>query len=215
MEPRFAPHGALDPLALLELGVHEKLSRRWDYALVIVPNDLVPRDRLFALGVPSSVLEVAVMSSARLGAAAQLAERLAALALHLLGHLWGLDHAKHGPMRPPADEQDLYLVPFPEEQRTAFRSRFAEAADTRLEEQSRRWDRVSFYWNTLLVAPRELLNDIWDYTPRCLCFGSSNLGSCHAAPAGANRRAARASWCSARCWSAWLHCGSRSLRFPG
>jgi hypothetical protein len=164
-EPRFAPHGALDPLALLELGVHEKLSRRWDYALVIVPNDLVPRDRLFALGVPSSALEVAVLSSACLGAAAQLAQRLAALALHLLGHLWGLDHAKHGSMRPPTDEHDLHLVPFPDQQRTAFASRFAEASNTRLEEQARRWGRMSFYWNTLLIAPRELLDDVWDYAP--------------------------------------------------
>jgi hypothetical protein len=164
-EPRFAPQGALDPLTLLELGVHEKLSRRWDYALVIVPNDLVPRDRLFTLAVPSSALEVGVLSSVRLGPPEQVAERLAALALHVLGHLWGLDHAEHGPMRPPADEQDLHLVPFPTHQCEELAQRFAEAANGRLQEQARRWSRVSFYCNTLLVAPRELLDDIRDYAP--------------------------------------------------
>lgn len=164
-EPRHVPYGALDPVPLLELGVHEKLSRRWDYALVVVPNDLLPRDRIFTLGVPSSALEVAVMSSAHLGALPLVAERLAALALHLLGHLWGLEHAAHGPMAPPEDEEALHLVPFPEHQRAALVARLAEAADTRLEEQARRWGRLSFYWHTLLVAPRELAGDIWSYAP--------------------------------------------------
>src|SRR3712207_4414883 len=90
-----------------------------------------------SLGVPSSALEVAVMSSARLGSPQQISERLAALALHLLGHLWGLDHAEDGPMRPPEDEQALRLMLFPEQQRVALASRFAEAADVRLEEQVR------------------------------------------------------------------------------
>ena len=82
----FAPRGSLKPLNLLEMGSEERLFQRWDYALVVVPNELQPRRRISALGVPSSALEVAALSSARLGRKDEdLAERLAALAQHLLG----------------------------------------------------------------------------------------------------------------------------------
>jgi hypothetical protein len=49
----YAPRGSLPPLELLELGAQEKLLRRWDYALVLVTNELQPRRRISTLGVPS------------------------------------------------------------------------------------------------------------------------------------------------------------------
>nr|WP_290669345.1 hypothetical protein [Ardenticatena sp.] len=160
----FLPRGALSPLDLLEIGVQEKLYRGWDYALVIVPNDLHPRYRPFVIGVPSSALEVAVLSTARLGASATLADRIVGLALHLLGHLWGLEHGD-GPMRPPEDPQAIVPQPFTSEQWETIMGRLRETADMRLEEESVRWPRFVFYWRTLRANPRSLLADILGYAP--------------------------------------------------
>jgi hypothetical protein len=109
----FMPRGALDPVDLLEIGVAEKLHRHWDYVLVVVPNELISRHGPSTLGVPSSALEAAVASTSRLGSGPELAARLTALALHLLGHLWRLDHAEEGPMRPVTDPDELEPAPFP------------------------------------------------------------------------------------------------------
>ena len=154
------PRGALDPLPLLELGAEEKLHRHWDYAVVLVPNELRPRKRIATLGVPSSALETAVASSARLGSGARMAERLAALVLHLLGHLFGLEHADTGPMRPLEESEDRSPEPFPPEQLAAIRRQLEESTDPRLEEQAVRWGRAAFYWRAFWADPRGILRDI-------------------------------------------------------
>ncbi len=161
----YMPLGALDPLPLAELGAEEKIYRHWDYAIVLVPNELNPRHRVFTLALPSSALEVAVVSSARLGHDENLAERLAALVLHELGHLWGLDHAWEGPMHPPAAPELLRVTPFPPEQQDHIRAYLRTVADARLEEQQPRWNALSFYVRTFLVNPREILGSIWGYAP--------------------------------------------------
>ncbi|WP_457630593.1 hypothetical protein [Oceanithermus sp.] len=161
----YHPRGALDPVDLLELGVAEKLHRHWDYVLVLVPNELLPRHAPSALGVPSSALEAAVLSSSRLGSGEELVERLVALALHLLGHLWGLDHAPAGPMRPVDDPAGLRVEPWPEDQLAQLRQQLAEAAAARLEEQRARWGAPAFYWRTFLKDPRGILEAIWGYSP--------------------------------------------------
>ena len=133
----FPAAGVLKPLPLLELGAEEKLHQQWDFCVVIVPNDLEPRQRISTLGIPSSALEVAVLSSARLGPVDALSERLAALALHLLGHLFTLEHAEEGPMRPPNEVGRLTLEPFPKEQLEIARDALRDVADARLEETHR------------------------------------------------------------------------------
>jgi len=161
----YQPHGALDPVDLLELGVAEKLHRHWDYVLVLVPNELIPRHSPSALGVPSSALEAAVVSSSRLGSGEELVERLVALALHLLGHLWGLEHAPSGPMRPVDDATELRLEPWPPQQLQQVRLQLAEAAAARLEEERARWGVLAFYWRTFFKDPRGILEAIWGYAP--------------------------------------------------
>jgi hypothetical protein len=173
-ERRYPPYGALEPLPLLELGVHEKLSRRWDFALVLVSNDLRPRTRIFTIGVPSSALETIVLSSARLGDPADIPERLAALALHLLGHVWGLEH-EEGLMTPPEDCGTLRVAPFPAQQQDAVAARLAEVADARLEEQSQRWNRLTFYWHSFWADPRSIVTDTWGYAPWRLPFRMGRL----------------------------------------
>jgi hypothetical protein len=192
VERRYSPYGALSPLPLLELGVHEKLSRHWDFALVLVPNDLIPHSRIFTLGVPSSALEVAVLSAARIRRAQEATtsaemyaatatgesafiEGLIALALHLLGHVWGIEHAIAGPMVPPEDCHGLCPTDFTDEQQQAIVDRLEEVADARLEEQPRRWRRVPFYWRTFWADPKGIWTDVIGYKPWRLPFRMGRL----------------------------------------
>ena len=163
----FSPRGALKLLPLLEAGAEEKLYRRWDFALVVVPNDLAPRRRIRTLGVPSSALEVAALSSALLGSGEGLVERTAALALHLLGHLLGFetaDEGGEGPMRAPEPDR-LRLEPFPDAQREEVLERLHEVTDVRLEEKTTRWNALSFYWHALLADPFSIVRSIIGYAP--------------------------------------------------
>ncbi len=169
------PRGALDPLPLLELGAEEKLHRHWDYAVVLVPNELRPRRRIAVVGVPSSALETAVASTARLGSGEALAERLAALVLHLLGHLFGLEHTAEGPMRPFEEPEEMRVEPFPPEQLEAIRRQLEESTDPRLEEQGRRWGRVAFYWRAFWADPRGIVRDVLGYRPWRMPFALGRL----------------------------------------
>ncbi len=161
----YVPLGALDPLPLLELGAEEKIYRHWDYAIVIVPNELNPRHRVFTIGVPSSALEVAVVSSARLGRGDELVDRLGGLVLHMLGHLWGVGHALRGPTRDVESPEFFHIDTFPEDVREEIARHLREIADARLEEQKPHWGRISFYVRTFLTDPRGILEDIWNYAP--------------------------------------------------
>ena len=160
----FAPRGSLRPLGLLELGAEEKLFRHWDYALVLVTNELQPRRRISTLGVPSSALETAVMSSARLGSVAQLPERLAALAQHLLGHLFTLDSRDDGPMG-PADADLLALEDFSEDQADVVIGLLQDATNARLEEKKRAWNTLTFYVRAFFEDWWGILKSIWGSGP--------------------------------------------------
>lgn len=162
---RFPPRGSLEPLPLLEMGVQEKLDRDWDFALVLVPNELSGRDLSFAAGVPSSALEVAALSSARWSSSTDMADALASLALHLLGHMWGLEHAERGPMCLPRIGDPSSLSAFPAEQHQWVNHRLAEVADARLEEEHRDWNWWSFHWRTLRSDPRGIATDVLGYAP--------------------------------------------------
>ena len=161
-----SPRGVLDALDLLETGVAEKLRHRWDYAVVIVPNELETRQRIAPLGVPSSALEVAVLSTARLGDKETLAERVAALAQHLLGHLFTLETRDEGegPMQPPVPEQ-LKLEPFPADQAETIEDVLSDVADARLEEMQTSWNYFTFYLRSFSSDPWNILRSIWGYRP--------------------------------------------------
>jgi len=172
---RFSPHGAVDPVALLEYGVQEKLAQRWDYALVLVPNELEFRDRPTTWGAPSSALEVAVLSTDRISSADRYGDEVAAMALHLLGHLWGEEHAAAGPMRPADHPEDLHVVRFPADQEARIVDRLDDVADARVEEQSVSKRAVSFYWRTFTADPRAIITDVRGYAPWALPFRLGRL----------------------------------------
>ncbi len=160
----FAPRGSLRPLDLLEVGAEEKLHRRWDYALVVVTNELQPRRRISTLGVPSSALETAVISSARLGHTSLLPGQLAVLAQHLLGHLLTLDTRDEGPMR-PTEAHLPELQPFPEDQANEVIDLLYDVTDARLEEKRRIWNTITFYVRAFLEDWWGILKSIWGYGP--------------------------------------------------
>ncbi|MCA9969454.1 MAG: hypothetical protein KC425_04515, partial [Anaerolineales bacterium] len=175
---RYAPRGALDPLPLLELGVQEKIARHWDYAIVIVPNELRARQRVHTIGVPSSALETAVLSTSDLDRhdGARRSAQMVMLSLHLLGHLWGIEHSDVGPMAPPEAPQDLHPAPFPPSQQAIIVDRLEEVADQRLEEQSRQqWNTWRFYWLAFWADPKSILIDVIGYAPWRLPFRMARL----------------------------------------
>lgn len=178
---RYSPVGALDPLSLLEMGAHQKTHEIWDYALVVVPNELTPLDRVFTIGVPSSALEVAVISTARLHRDESFCEQLAALATHLLGHMWGLEHREEGPMVPPEEAKELQLVNFSPEEQAEVVDRLEEVSDKRLEERQSRWNRGSFYWYAFWADPKSILEDVWGYKPWRLPFRMGRVTTAAAA----------------------------------
>lgn len=172
---RFSPLGAIDPLDLLEFAVQEKIDRRLDYALVVVPNELRFRDRSPTWGVPSSALEVGVLSTKAVDSSEGMPDCVAAMALHLLGHLWGLEHCPDGPMRRDRDPADRRPEPFPAEQQRAIVDRLDEVADTRVEEERRGLPKAAFYWRTFAADPRAILTDLWGYAPWKLPFRLGRL----------------------------------------
>ncbi len=159
------PRGGLDPVGLLEMGVDEKLHRRWDFAIVIVPNELIPRHRPYALGLSSRALEVAVLSTSRLSTGERLVEEITALALHFLGHLFGLEHAGAGPMRPVLEPGDLVPEPYRPGEIAQIRAYLKRVVITRLEEESERWNAVSFYLETLRQDPGSVFRQVLEHAP--------------------------------------------------
>ena len=176
---------------LLDLGVAERDALQWDAALVVTAAPLESRYKRFALGAPSRAVQTAVLSTARIDPAAALSaadeaerletmsQRLFALALHLLGHLGGLDHA--------ADPQDLMydlqaeadldrMTRFSEEAAAQLRSEWADVADVRLEETGRYRDRtVGFYLRVMWTNQREILRATWQAQPWQFPFRFSKL----------------------------------------
>lgn len=94
--------GRPDPVSLLEHGLSEREPANWDFTFVVTHLDLQSRDRPHALAAPSRALAAAALSTARLDPGGSddatrsetIQRRVVPLALHLLGHLVGLEHAE-------------------------------------------------------------------------------------------------------------------------
>ena len=130
---------------MLDAGAAERDLAGWDFALVVTAADLRARFRPFALGTPSQALGVAVLSVARLDPALRdaepepdrLADRVATLALHMLGHLNGLGHrdAPEAVMHDIRASGDLDgMKAFSREEIEELGEEIADVADPRMEE---------------------------------------------------------------------------------
>ncbi len=142
----------VEPVDLLDAGATERRILGWDFALVVTGADLHARYRPFALAAPSQALDVGALSLARLDPvrrehtmppderAERFAHRIAALAMHVFGHLNGLDHearpdAVMHPPQSPADLDDSSLE-YSEPNRAEIRAEMADVADPRMEEET-------------------------------------------------------------------------------
>ena len=173
--------GKAEPVVLLDVGVAERDTRRWDYALVVTEAELQSYYKPFALGAPSQTLSVAVLSTARLDPAATLedvddaerretmARRVLALALHLFGHLNDLDHRDDPAdvMFNPDTAQDLDAPKaFAEEDHRRLEAELKETADVRLEELGTyRGHALRFYLRAMWRRRDDILSAVGETRP--------------------------------------------------
>jgi len=162
-----------EPVALLDFGIHERDAMHWDFCLVVTGADLVSHYKPYALAVPSRSVSVGVISTARIDPKAEgrempeedrallMAQRIHALALHLFGHLNGLEHGGELPqamfdLREVADldRMDGYDA----EDVERLREELEDVADVRLEEVRGAASRpLAFYPRAVWMN----LDDIW------------------------------------------------------
>jgi len=179
--------GRAEPVALIDHGVAERDARRWDFALVVTPADLHSYFKPYALGVPSQAMQVATLSTARLGPEPPsslsdeppdgddpdrpdvLGRRLGVLAMHLFGHLGDLDHS--------GDAADFMFAPravadldgmrgYDYEAQERLRTELRDVADVRLEETGRyRHQRALFYLRATWQQRSDILGAVAETQP--------------------------------------------------
>ena len=163
--PRPVEPRGVDPLEMLAVGCGEKLARGWDFALVVTDAELLARTRPFTIGVPSSALETAVLSTSRFPRGEEDPwRRLAVMGLYFLGHMLGLDPHEPGAMSRPLDDGDVAISDYEPEDRRRVAARLDEVADLRLEEEGGKPGSV-FWMRTFLADPKGILIDTMGYQP--------------------------------------------------
>lgn len=168
-----------DPMRLLDLGLQERDVGRWDFTFVIAEAELRSLGRRSMLGAPSQVADVALLSTSRLDPAFVLEEandgerrvvmqrRVAALVMHLLGHLNDLPHSEDPGdfMFDLAREMDLdRMAALSDDSWGRMRERISEVADPRVEERRSRWW-IPFTLAVVWTSRRDLLRGIRRIAP--------------------------------------------------
>ncbi|NND90310.1 MAG: hypothetical protein HKN42_05540 [Granulosicoccus sp.] len=144
--------GREESTELLRQATEERDLYRWDFAIVLIGDELLPHYRSFALAVLSRPLDAAVISTARLipdregpGAdddqpgEAQVVQRITTLLLRVTAHLGGLKSSRdpHSLLYRPGSPSDLNLMTrLSPEERAELIDNLREVADLRLEESS-------------------------------------------------------------------------------
>jgi len=170
-----------DPLHLVETAFREKVARHWDAAILVTDTPIRGNTRPFTVAIPSSALEVGVVSRALFETAEDseaTAVKTAAVIVFLLGSLWGLAPSGEGAMQVPGRLDDIELESFNETQTAWLRERLSEVADARIEEKdagSSRRNLPAFYLQSLLANPRGIASDVIGYRPWWQPFRLSRL----------------------------------------
>ena len=177
----------VEPVALLQHGVEERDVHGWDFALVVSASDLVPHYKSRAMAVVARLLDLGVLSTARLdpfafdeteseaGRLELMTGRLQKLMHHVLGHLCGL---------PNIDEPDNLMFnlqsvgqldtmhDLTEEQVGQMREHLVEIDDVRLEEvRGARRSRWRFYLRSAWINSHEIFDAVrgakpWEFPRR-------------------------------------------------
>lgn len=181
-----------EPVDLLDAGAAERALAGWDFALVVTGADLRPRFRPFTLATPALALATGALSLARLDPglrdgrwstadrARAIGRRLAALALHELGHLNGLGHeeAPEAWMHPPKTPADLDApTAFTASSREEMEDELADVADPRLEEtpRFRRLSGIAFALRALVLGRADVADTVFQIRPWLFPFQLSKL----------------------------------------
>jgi hypothetical protein len=169
-----------EPVDLLELGINERHARRWDFAIVVAGADLVTHYGPHALATASRSADVAILSTSRIDPLATgeehsseerkelLAQRIYALAMHLLGRLNGVEHdeAEANVMRAVESVEALdHMNEYSERSRDALLGSLRDVADLRLEEALDRPSWPLFYLKASWVNLREIARAVREAGP--------------------------------------------------
>ena len=183
----------VEPVALLQHGVEERDVHGWDFAVLVTASDLIPHYKSRALGVVARLLDLAVVSTARLdpfafdetqseaGRLDGLSVRCYTLMMHMLGHLCGLpNRAEPDNLMFDLDsvgqlDRMEHIGP---DQIETMRRVLGEIDDARLEEQAmvgiarRRLSvRVWFYIKSIWINSHEIVDAVrharpWEFPRR-------------------------------------------------
>ena len=169
---------AMEPVELLDAGSAERDRAGWDFAFVLTQADLHSHYGNRTLAAPSQALGAAVLSLSRLDPSLgdeelsedarvdALAQRLAALALHVFGHLNDLPHASEPDcyMYPPDGPADLdQFLRYSEPSQELLQDALAAVADVRLEEtRTAPADSLRFYFKASWHNRREIVHAIME-----------------------------------------------------
>ncbi len=164
----------VEPIELLDAVAAERLARQWDFAFALTSADLETEFKDWMFGCPARSMAAAVLSTVRLDPLAwrdhadgeerieQIAHRVFALFLHLLGHLAGLGHSDQptSAMHPIETVYDLDMIEgYDDESLESLVADLRDVADLRVEEErggQGGW--VGFYLRALWRGR----DDVWD-----------------------------------------------------
>ncbi len=172
----------VQPADLIDAGMAERDLGGWDFCFVVTESDLNSYFRPYALATPAQSAGVAVISTARLDPERFddsvsereririLAQRISALALHLLGHLNDVDHSED-----PGDfmfnfdtvtDLDRPMA-FGEHTRERLAEELRDVADLRMEErpEERQSGAFKFYLRTMWHNRMDILGAVLDIRP--------------------------------------------------
>lgn len=170
-----------EPVVLLDLAVTEREAAHWDFAFVVTSSDLKSYYKPYALATPSSSINIAVLSTARIDPEAEastfspktrvdiLSRRIFPLVMHLFGHLNGLQDCD-APSNFMFDLEALadldQMCEFNSEQLEALQERLQDVADVRLEEQvGGRTHPLRFYLSSLWLNRQDILKAVLQGRP--------------------------------------------------
>ena len=180
------------PVTLFDAAVAERDVRRWDFVIVVTPQDLVSHYRPYALAALSRSLEAAVISTSRIdpqraGSGADeesrvrtIAHRASVLALHLFGHRNGLTHVTEPTdvmLEISATDELDAMRELTAAERDTMRTSLEQLADLRLEEQGEfaQANTLRFYLSSLWVNRREIARSVVEARPWQFPFRLSRL----------------------------------------
>ncbi len=137
----FIRDAPIDPLELLDYGSSLKFEYNLDFLIICTSLPLKPRFSQFVNAVPSNMLEIAVVSIARLLENEEignddnmLIKALLSLIKHNLGHLWGLEHNESSVMKPLNIWGENSYHTWSDEEKEHIKDYLKKIADPRIEE---------------------------------------------------------------------------------